>query len=267
MESIAFKLIFVAFAVFTVLAVNEGEDDLMKILTKECEEMREERKEMRDMFRRETARLDKEDKRQQEENQKLKKHNNQQQAQIAKLDERQQEDNQKLKEQNNNKLEDQIAKLSQKLRRANAKMKQSIRQKDPNNSLEVTMLKKFIRQDDINSELKKMIKNEVQALLKGACQTGDFQTTEGSSISGDNTGFTTTRTINFLGFQSSPKVTVAIKDFVRTQAQSSSNANDDRTWGIKLSVNSVTSTSAKIQVVGDNTYVSLVGVQWIACPQ
>merc|ERR1712042_71682 len=82
MESIAFKLIFVTFAVFTVSAVNKGEDDIMKILAKEREEMREERKqltaerqEMREMFRRETARLDEEDKRQRDENQKLREQN------------------------------------------------------------------------------------------------------------------------------------------------------------------------------------------------
>jgi len=185
MESIAFKLIFVAFAVFTVSAVNKGEDDIMKILAKEREEMREERKqltaerqEMREMFRRETARLDEEDKRQREENQQLK-------AQIAKLDKedkRQREEKQKLKDRDdkleqqdrnlkeqNDKQRDQIAKLrreNQKLRRADAKIKQSIRQKDQNNSLEVTMVKKFIRQDDVHSELKKIIRNEMQTFLK-----------------------------------------------------------------------------------------------------
>merc|ERR1712142_830793 len=168
MESIAFKLIFVAFAVFTVSAVNKGEDDIMKILAKEREETREERKqltaerqEMREMFRRESARLDEEDKRQREENQQLK-------AQIAKLDKedkKQQKQNQKLKEENNEQ-QDQIAKLRQKLRRADAKIKQSIRQKDQNNSLEVTMVKKFIRQDDVHSELKKIIRNEMQTFLK-----------------------------------------------------------------------------------------------------
>merc|ERR1712142_570346 len=185
MESIAFKLIFVAFAVFTVSAVNKGEDDIMKILAKEREEMSEERKqltaerqEMREMFRRETARLDEEDKRQREENQQLK-------AQIAKLDKedkRQREEKQKLKDRDdkleqqdrnlkeqNDKQRDQIAKLrreNQKLRRADAKIKQSIRQKDQNNSLEVTMVKKFIRPDDVHSELQKIIRNEMQTFLK-----------------------------------------------------------------------------------------------------
>merc|ERR1712142_556775 len=41
-----------------------------------------------------------------------------------------------------------------------------IRQKDQNNSLEVTMVKKFIRQDDVHSELKKIIRNEMQTFLK-----------------------------------------------------------------------------------------------------
>merc|ERR1712142_676145 len=185
MESIAFKLIFVAFAVFTVSAVNKGEDDIMKILAKEREETREERKqltaerqEMREMFRRETARLDEEDKRQRDENQKLreqndkleqqdrnlKEQNDKQQAQIAKLD----KEDKRMKEQND-KQQDQIAKLrreNQKLRRADAKIKQSIRQKDQNNSLEVTMVKKFIRQDDVHSELQKIIRNEMQTFLK-----------------------------------------------------------------------------------------------------
>merc|ERR1719250_98088 len=104
---------------------------------------------MREMFQRETAHLDEEDKRQREENQQLK-------AQIAKLD----KEDKRMKEQND-KQQDQIAKLRQKLRRADTKIKQSIRQKDQNNSLEVTMVKKFIRQDDVHSELKKMIRNEM----------------------------------------------------------------------------------------------------------
>merc|ERR1712142_601966 len=101
MESIASKLIFVTFAVFTVSAVNKGEDDIMKILAKEREEMREERKqltaerqEMREMFRRETTRLDEEDKRQREENQKLK----EQDQKLDKEDKRQREEKQKLKD-------------------------------------------------------------------------------------------------------------------------------------------------------------------------
>merc|ERR1712142_1449919 len=164
MESIAFKLIFVTFAVFTVSAVNKGEDDIMKILAKEREETREERKqltaerqEMREMFRRETARLDEEDKRQREEKQKLKDR-----------DDKLEQQDRNLKEQND-KQRDQIAKLrreNQKLRRADAKIKQSIRQKDQNNSLEVTMVKKFIRPDDVHSELKKIIRNEMQTFLK-----------------------------------------------------------------------------------------------------
>lgn len=140
MELIAFKLVFVAFAVFTVSAVNKGEDDLIKILATERAEMREERKqltaerqEMREMFRRETARLDEEDKR--------------------------------MKEQNE-KQQDQIAKLRQQLRRANAKIKQSIRQNDQNNSLEVTKMDKFLRQDDLHSEVTKIVRNEMETFLK-----------------------------------------------------------------------------------------------------
>merc|ERR1712142_265701 len=146
MEPIALKLIFVTFAVFTVSAVNKGEDDIMKMLAKEREEMREERKqltaerqEMREMFRRETARLDEEDRRQREENQKLK------------------EQEQKLKEQNDIQ-QDHIAKLrreNQKLRRADVKIKQSIRQKDQNST-----------SIPIHSELKKMMRKEIQTFLK-----------------------------------------------------------------------------------------------------
>merc|ERR1712142_1227618 len=125
MESIASKLIFVTFAVFTVSAVNKGEDDIMKILAKE-------RQEMREMFRRETARLDEEDRRQREENQKLKEQNDIQQDHIAKL-----------------------RRENQKLRRADVKIKQSIRQKDQNST-----------SIPIHSELKKMMRREIQTFLK-----------------------------------------------------------------------------------------------------
>ena len=86
-------------------------------------------------------------------------------------------------------------------------------------------------------------------------------------MTGDNAGFSVTQTIYFAGFQSSPNVAVAIKDFIRYQSSVSHDSYNDESWGIKLSVNSVTTTSAVIQVVGENSHIDLVGVQWIACPQ
>merc|ERR1712142_606860 len=169
MESIICKLICVTFAVVSVSAVNRDKD-LMTILAKERQEMRDERKEMREMFQRETARLDKEtarldeeDKRQQKENLKLKEQNDKLQQQDQKL----KEEIVKLRQDNQNDKE-QIVKLrreNKKLRRADVEIKQTIRQRDQNNSLEVTKMKKFIRQDDVHSELKKIIRNEINDFL------------------------------------------------------------------------------------------------------
>merc|ERR1712142_367023 len=162
MESIICKLICVTFAVVTVSAVNRDKD-LMTILAKE-------RQEMREMFKRETARLDKEtallhaeDKRQQKENLKLKEQNDKLQQQDQKL----KEEIVKLRQDNQNDKE-QIVKLrreNKKLLRADVEIKQTIRQRDQNNSLEVTKMKKFIRQDDVHSELKKIIRNEINDFL------------------------------------------------------------------------------------------------------
>merc|ERR1712142_292265 len=187
MESIICKLICVTFAVVSVSAVNRDKD-LMTILAKE-------RQEMREMFKRETARFDKqtallheEDKRQQKE---LK-------EQIDKL----QQQDQKLKEENvklrqesqNDKLKEQTVKLrreNKKLRRADVEIKQTIRQRDQNNSLEVTKMKKFKRQDDVHSELKKIIRNEINDFLivEKRCVSGKSSSQSGGKVSNNKVDF------------------------------------------------------------------------------
>jgi len=171
METIAFKLIFVSLCAFTASAVNQVQDkDLMTILAKE-------RQEMRQMFERETARLleetallHAEDKRQQKE---LKEQNEKLQLQDQKL----KEQNDKIRQgQKKDKLK--MAKLrreNQKLRRADAEIKQSIRQRDQKKSLEVSEMKNTTHEE----KLKKMIRNEITDFLmeEKICVSGvsDYQ--------------------------------------------------------------------------------------------
>merc|ERR1712042_73872 len=85
MESIAFKLIFVSLCVFTASAVNQVQDkDLMTILAKERQEMRQMFERETALLRKETGLLHAEDKRQQKE---LKEQNEKLQLQDQKLKE------------------------------------------------------------------------------------------------------------------------------------------------------------------------------------
>merc|ERR1712142_588809 len=190
MESIICKLICVTFAVVTVSAVNRDKD-LMTILAKE-------RQEMREMFKRETARLDKEtallhaeDKRQKREAALLHEQNDKLQQQDQKL----KEEIVKLRQENqNDKLKEQIVKLrreNKKLRRADVEIKQTIRQRDQNNSLEVTKMKKFKRQDDVHSELKKIIRNEINDFLivEKRCVSGKSSSQSGGKVSNNKVDF------------------------------------------------------------------------------
>jgi len=157
MESIAFKLIFVSLCVFTASAVNQVQDkDLMTILAKERQEMRQMFERETALLRKETGLLHAEDKRQQKE---LKEQNEKLQLQDQKL----KEEMVKIRKgQKNDKLK--MAKLrreNQKLRRADAEIKQSIRQRDQNNSLEVSEMKNTTHEE----KLKKMIRNEITDFL------------------------------------------------------------------------------------------------------
>ena len=75
------------------------------------------------------------------------------------------------------KLRDQNRKLHAKLRQADSKINQVVRQKDQNGSLEFnTKMKSAIRQNDVHSELKKIIKSEISDFLISKIQNLIWQT-------------------------------------------------------------------------------------------
>merc|ERR1712142_536740 len=256
MESIICKLICVTFAVVSVSAVNRDKD-LMTILAKERQEMRDERKEMREMFQRETARLDKEtarldeeDKRQQKEYLKLKEQNDKLQQQDQKL----KEEIVKLRQDNQNDKE-QIVKLrreNKKLRRADVEIKQTIRQRDQNNSLEVTKMKKFIRQDDVHSELTKIIRNEINDFLivEKRCVSGRSRGQSGGRITNNKVEFGYT-------FPRKPTVSASLYYVVNYGGESG---------GASAYVQSVSNSSAVIRF---DTYIGnkkiTAAFAWLAC--
>merc|ERR1712142_1249061 len=150
-----FKMIVKFFIVFAVTiaasAVNQGDEvGLLTILAKE-------RKEMREIFQRETDQL------------------------RGKLDEQRQEDD-KL-HQKVDKQHAQIVKLQKEnrvLRRANSKINKVIRQRDirdPNNTREFdAKIKNSLRQNDFSSELKKMMRAEIK----------NYLTTEKNCVAGND---------------------------------------------------------------------------------
>merc|ERR1712168_756024 len=190
---------------------------------------------MREMFERETALLHAEDKRQQKENlklkeqdKKMKKQNDELKEQIVKLRQKTQNDN----------LKEQIVKLrreNQKLRRADSEIKQTIRQRDQNNSLEVTKMKNFIRQDDVHSELTKMMRNVMHNFLieEKICVSGVSDQLNGET--GDKMFH---KMIQF-GYSFPRKPTVSV---------SLSQSRAYGTGGSSVSVSSVTTSSADIYV-------------------
>jgi len=157
---------FIVFGVtIAASAVNQGDEvGLLTILAKE-------RKEMREIFRRETERLRQED------------------DQLrGKLEEQRQEDDklhQKLDKlhSQNEKQHAQIVKLQKEnrvLRRTNSKINKVIRQRDirdPNNTREFdAKIKNSLRQNDLSFELKKMMRAEIK----------NYLTTEKNCVAGTN---------------------------------------------------------------------------------
>merc|ERR1712142_939539 len=157
-----FKMIVKFFIVFAVTiaasAVNQGDEvGLLTILAKE-------RKEMREIFQRETDQL-----------------RGKLDEQQGKLDEQRQEDD-KL-HQKVDKQHAQIVKLQKEnrvLRRANSKINKVIRQRDirdPNNTREFdAKIKNSLRQNDFSSELKKMMRAEIK----------NYMTTEKNCVAGND---------------------------------------------------------------------------------
>jgi len=150
--------LFVAIVVFVATtAVNKGDESLMKILAKE-------RKEMRELFQRETKRLAEDDR----------------------------ELRQQVKRQNQEILDlhDQNRRLHQKLRHAVLETKKAARQNDQRENLNMkkviqTELQNSIisrgQNDSLELELKKFIKEEINEFLKSdkICVGGWYSTTAG----------------------------------------------------------------------------------------
>merc|ERR1712142_992093 len=141
------KIFVIIGIVIAASAVNQGDDDS---LVKERKELSEERKEITELFRRETEKLRQED--------------GQLRAKLEELhkrDEKHQDQNQKLQKR--------IAKLekeNQKLRRADSKINKVIRQRDQNETQEFdAKIKNSLRQNDVSSAIKKMMRNEINNFL------------------------------------------------------------------------------------------------------
>jgi len=89
--------------------------------------------------------------------------------------------------QQDKKLKEQITKLrreNQVLRRADAEIRQTIRQRDQNASLEVTKMVNSTRQSDVHSELKKIIRKEINQFLieEKLCVSGHHSDQAGGEI-------------------------------------------------------------------------------------
>merc|ERR1712142_577273 len=134
------KFIVVIELFVAMAATNEGEEKLMKVLAKE-------RKEMKEVFQRENAQLRRESAQLRKEDTKL-------HAQVDKL------------HKHVNKQNQEMAKLREMLRQAESKVKKSNRQRDQNDSLELeAKIKSAIRQEDVHSELKNIVKSVVQTSI------------------------------------------------------------------------------------------------------
>jgi len=90
------------------------------------------------------------------------------------------------------------------------------------------------------------------------CKTGRFVVSGSASDSGQ-AGFTSYHTVSFSGFAGNPTVTVAINSFYRAQQ------TDDPAWAIYATVESVTSSTARVKINGEDSYITNVGISWVAC--
>jgi len=245
------KVIFVIVGVaIAASAVKQGDD---ASLSKERKELSEERREITEMFRRETQRL---------------RHDDHQLR--AKLDELQGQ-NKKLQGQNDNlhgkldKQQEQMAKLQKEnlkqiaelrmLRRADSKIKKVIRQRDQNDTREFdTKIKQSLRQNDVTSEIKKMMRNEINNFLinEKICVAG-YLKNHGADNGGDKTV-----TVPFgRVFPRKPTVVAALSYVDKTITES------DNRLAAHTYVKKTTNSTADIRVItvtGSYCYVS-----WMAC--
>merc|ERR1712142_304574 len=163
MKSLINVLFFFVVAILAAVSTSDtGEVGLMKFLEKERKERREEQEVIREIFKKENARLEKEDQHLHKRNDQLQRQDDEQREQIANqskeiIQQKAELVNQKQRIDKQNeemsKLRDQNRKLHAKLRQADSKIdsriNEAIRQKDQN----------------LTAELKKLMKSEITNFL------------------------------------------------------------------------------------------------------
>jgi len=90
------------------------------------------------------------------------------------------------------------------------------------------------------------------------CQIGSASFSGSTSLSED--GFTSTKSVYFSGFTSSPHFAASLNGFQRQQV-----SEDDKGWGVFVSSSVNSASRASITVRGYHTKVTNVGVSWVAC--
>jgi len=238
-----FKFFFFAFAVIVAAsAAKQDDESLMKILAKE-------RKEMREIFQRETARLEKEDRR-------LLKKNDEQGEEIAKL------------QRQNDEQKEEIQQLKEKQRQADNVTKNSLRQKEQrgsvlfevkkivkaeiNNFMSLEFKEKWnstMHEDDVHSELQKIVNAEIKDFLisEKICVSGKMGVKPGES---------TTTPVQFQHkFPRKPTVSASIS-YIHNYG------NDASHIYASTQVTKVTTDSASIYT--SKGFVDM-SIEWIAC--
>jgi len=195
-----------------------------------------ERQEMKEMFRRE--------------NEKLRAEDDQLRGQADKL--RAQDD--RLRAQNQ-KLQKEVAKLRRELRKSDLRVKTSLRQKDQNESLEFEKkIRQSIRQKDLSSELKEMMRGEIQEFLidERICESGII------NFGWVNERYSQTKTVQFAKtFLRPPTVHASFSAYAR-------NGRVDNDYATYLALEETTTSSVKMHITRGND-VSYFEVSWIAC--
>jgi len=235
---------FFALPIFIVVlelatAAKKGEENLVATMA----DLAKERLEMKEMFRRENEKL-----RAEAEN--LRNQADQLRGQDDKL--REQDD--KLRAQNE-KLQKEVAKLRREQRKSDLRVKTSLRQKDQNESLEFEKkMRQSIRQKDLSSELKKMMRGEIQEFLKDEriCESGRV----GPGWSKGNFG--QTETVRFAKtFLRPPTVHASLSGYQR-------NGKLEKNRAAYFYSNEITTSYFTIYI-GKGSDVTYFSVSWIAC--
>merc|ERR1712142_836445 len=203
---------------YTCLGLISSEDkdneNVMAILAKE-------RQEMKELFRRENIELRQE---------------------VAKL----RRENEKLH------------KADAKLHQADHEIKQILRQKDQNNTAELEMMEKSsFRQEDVHSELRKMMKKEITEYLKEEkiCVTGRFPCKGGS---GEESKFVNVKFGHT--FLRKPAVSYAISAF-----QGNTGSKGDYFCLFSREVKNITPSTADMKIEKCAGAITHCYYSWIAC--